>query len=230
MSASDFFGSIFSNSESVSVNSFFIVMGVALAVGILFSFLCYFKSKSSKSFLITTALIPAAVAMVIMLVNGNIGVGVAVAGAFGLVRFRSAQGSAKEILIIFIAMAAGLAFGTGYLAYGAIFIICAGAILFGLNYTKIWEKKTDNKTKVLKITIPEDLDYMNVFDDLFNKYTSKYELVKTKSINMGSMFRLTYTTSLKDPNQEKLFIDELRCRNGNLEICMERYVEETTLL
>ncbi len=224
------FASLFEDTTSVSVTNFFIVMAVALGAGIIYSFLCYFKGKSSKSFLITTALVPAAVAMVIMLVNGNIGVGVAVAGAFGLVRFRSAQGSAKEILIIFIAMAAGLAFGTGYLAYGAIFLVLAGVILFVLNLTKIWEKKSDKATKLMKVTIPEDLDYVSVFDDLFEQYTKDAELVKTKSVNMGSMFRLTYKLTLKDPSQEKKFIDDIRCRNGNLEIVMERYIEETSML
>ena len=212
------FASLFEDTTSVSVTNFFIVMAVALGAGIIYSFLCYFKGKSSKSFLITTALVPAAVAMVIMLVNGNIGVGVAVAGAFGLVRFRSAQGSAKEILIIFIAMAAGLAFGTGFLAYGAIFLVLAGIILLVLNLTKIWEKKSDKATKLMKVTIPEDLDYVSVFDDLFEQYTKDAELVKTKSVNMGSMFRLTYKLTLKDPSQEKKFIDDIRCRNGNLEI------------
>lgn len=224
------FASLFEDTTSVSVTNFFIVMAVALGAGIIYSFLCYFKGKSSKSFLITTALVPAAVAMVIMLVNGNIGVGVAVAGAFGLVRFRSAQGSAKEILIIFIAMAAGLAFGTGYLAYGAIFLVLAGIILSVLNLTKIWEKKSDKTTKLMKVTIPEDLDYVSVFDDLFEQYTKDAELVKTKSVNMGSMFRLTYKLTLKDPTQEKKFIDDIRCRNGNLEIVMERYIEETSML
>ncbi|MBO4695565.1 MAG: DUF4956 domain-containing protein [Clostridia bacterium] len=224
------FASLFEDTTSVSVTNFFIVMAVALGAGIIYSFLCYFKGKSSKSFLITTALVPAAVAMVIMLVNGNIGVGVAVAGAFGLVRFRSAQGSAKEILIIFIAMAAGLAFGTGYLAYGAIFLVLAGIILLVLNLTKIWEKKSDKSTKLMKVTIPEDLDYVSVFDDLFEQYTKDAELVKTKSVNMGSMFRLTYKLTLKDPSQEKKFIDDIRCRNGNLEIVMERYIEETSML
>ena len=224
------FASLFEDTTSVSVTNFFIVMAVALGAGIIYSFLCYFKGKSSKSFLITTALVPAAVAMVIMLVNGNIGVGVAVAGAFGLVRFRSAQGSAKEILIIFIAMAAGLAFGTGYLAYGAIFLVLAGIILLVLNFTKIWEKKSDKTTKLMKVTIPEDLDYVSVFDDLFEQYTKDVELVKTKSVNMGSMFRLTYKLTLKDPSQEKKFIDDIRCRNGNLEIVMERYIEETSML
>lgn len=224
------FASLFEDTTSVSVTNFFIVMAVALGAGIIYSFLCYFKGKSSKSFLITTALVPAAVAMVIMLVNGNIGVGVAVAGAFGLVRFRSAQGSAKEILIIFIAMAAGLAFGTGYLAYGAIFLVLAGIILLVLNLTKIWEKKSDKTTKLMKVTIPEDLDYVSVFDDLFEQYTKDAELVKTKSVNMGSMFRLTYKLTLKDPTQEKKFIDDIRCRNGNLEIVMERYIEETSML
>ena len=196
----------------------FLVLAVALTTGIVFSFLCYIKNKTTKSFLITTALIPSAVAMVIMLVNGNIGAGIAVAGAFSLVRFRSAQGSAKEICTIFISMAAGLAFGMGYLAYGSIFIILAGVVLLILDFTPIWNNNTNSLEKTLKITIPEDLNYTEVFDDIFEKYTKKHELIKTKTTNMGSMFKLTYNIILIDAKIEKEFVDEIRCRNANLEI------------
>ncbi len=216
-----FFESVFSDGTT-SAGHFFLSIAVALVIGFIFSFMCYFKTKSSKSFFITTALLPATVAVVIILVNGNIGAGVAVAGAFSLVRFRSAPGTAKEICIIFVAMAAGLAFGMGYLAYGAIFALIAGGVLIAFSTTKIWEKKPDIKEKKLIITIPEDLDYGSVFDDLLNKYTVKYDLIKVKSINMGSMFRITYNIILKDITLEKQFIDELRCRNGNLEISIER--------
>lgn len=217
----EFFGSVFSGTE-VSAAGFFAVLGAALVIGIVFSFMCYFKSQSSKSFYITTSLLPASVAMVIMLVNGNIGAGVAVAGAFGLVRFRSAQGSAKEICIIFIAMASGLALGMGYLAYSAVFTVLAGGILMLFSSFRLWERKPDNRNKILKITIPEDLDYGTVFDDLFTRYTSKAELVKVKTTNLGSMFQLTYRIMIKDCILEKDFIDEIRCRNGNLEIMVER--------
>lgn len=215
------FGSIFSSS-TVTVGEFFIIMGVSLLLGIIYSFICSIKSKSSKSFYISTSLIPLAVAMVIMLVNGNIGVGVAVAGAFGLVRFRSAQGSAKEIVQIFIAMAAGLALGVGYVAYAIIFTLIAAICLLLFDKFNVFEKKINNADKVLKITIPEDLDYNEVFNDLFARYLKTSELIRVKSVNMGSMFKLTYNITLNDYKLEKEFVDQLRCRNGNLEILVER--------
>ena len=215
------FGSIFSSS-TITVGEFFIILGVSLILGILYSLIISYKAKSSKSFYITTSLIPVAVAMVIMLVNGNIGVGVAVAGAFGLVKFRSAQGSAKEIVQIFIAMAAGLALGVGYVAYSVIFIIVAAICLLLFDKFKVFEKKSSNEEKVLKITIPEDLDYNEIFNDLFARYTKESELIRVKSTNMGSMFKLTYNIILNDYKLEKEFVDQLRCRNGNLEILIER--------
>lgn len=217
----NFTESIFTNSQ-ITVASFFIVLLVSLVAGFVFSWMCFFKGKSSKSFFITTAMIPACVAMVIMLVNGNIGAGVAVAGAFGLVRFRSAQGSAKQICIIFIAMAAGLAFGMGYVFYGSIFMVITGVMLMLFSAFKLWETKIDPLQKNMKITIPENLDYNSVFDDLLSKYTKEHELIKVKSTNMGSMFQLTYHIELKDSTLEKEFIDQIRCRNGNLEIMLER--------
>ena len=218
------FESVFKQSDgttSVTTLMFFLVLGVALVLGIIISMFSYYKGKSSKSFYIANAILPMAVAMVIMLVNGNIGVGVAVAGAFSLVRFRSAQGSAREILVIFISMATGLALGVGYIAYASIFAIVAGISLILFGKIKIWDKKTASEN-YLKITIPENIDYVTVFDDLFEKYTSKYELLKSKSSNMGSLFILTYEIELKDKKDEKKFIDELRCRNGNLEIQMSK--------
>lgn len=215
------FESIFKTNSNNILESIIVIL-IALIVGVGFSFMAYVKTKSSKSFFITTALLPMTVAIVIMLVNGNIGAGIAVAGAFSLVRFRSAQGSAKEICIIFIAMAAGLALGMGYIFYAIIFILISGSVLIVFSSTKIWERKPNLKEKRLQITIPEGLDYTTVFDDLLNKYTEKAELIKVKSVNMGSMFRITYLVILKDLLKEKKFIDELRCRNGNLEISLER--------
>ena len=218
-------------SESITVLQYFIIILSALLVGLCFAFMCFYKSKSSKNFLITLAMLPAAVAMVILLVNGNIGIGVAVAGAFGLVRFRSAQGNAKEITEIFVAMAAGLALGTGYIAYAVIFTLIAGLVLMLFTKTKLFEHKASSVEKIMKITIPEDLDYNEVFDDLFIRYTESHELVRVKSTNMGSLFRLTYEIKLIDKKLEKEFVDQLRCRNGNLEIQMERidYEEDKDL-
>ena len=202
--------------------SFFIVMMVSLIIGLGFALVCSYKSKSSKSFFVTTALIPACVSLVIMLVNGNIGAGIAVAGAFSLVRFRSAPGTAKEIVIIFISTAAGLALGMGYIVYAVVFIALASIVLFLLSKFSIFERKNAECEKLLKITIPESLDYENVFSDLFVKYTKDYKLVQVKSVNMGSMFKLTYAITLNTIKEEKEFIDELRVRNGNLEISLVR--------
>lgn len=216
-----FFDSVFTDG-TVTAGTFFLCLAVALASGIAYTFLCYFKSRSSKSFFITTAMLPAVVAVVIILVNGNIGAGIAIAGAFSLVRFRSAQGTAKEICTIFVSMTSGLAFGMGYLAYGVLFLLVMGAIMLVLSITKIWERKPDQKQKRVTITLPEDLDYTSVFEDVFSTYTTKHDLVKVKTVNMGSMFRITYDVILKNPADEKKFIDEIRIRNGNLEVLVAR--------
>ena len=152
-----------------------------------------------------------------MMVNGNVGTGVAVAGAFSLVRFRSVPGSAKDIGAIFIAMGAGLVSGMGYLGYAVLYTVILALIMAGYVHLNLWEKK-DTREKTLTITIPEDLDYTSVFDDLFDTYTDKWELSKVKTTNMGSLFKLTYQMTLKDSSKEKEMIDGLRCRNGNLEI------------
>lgn len=213
----ELFKSIFSSTK-ITVEIFFIIIFSAIILGAIFSFMCYFKSNSTKSFFVSTALIPVSVSMVIMLVNGNLGAGIAVAGAFSLVRFRSAQGSAREICIIFIAMTTGLALGMGYIAYAVCFVVICGLILIILQVTRILEPKVDTINKTLRIVIPENLNYTNVFDDVFKKYTKSAELIKVKTTNLGSMFQLTYKIALLDPKLEKEFIDEIRIRNGNLEV------------
>lgn len=215
------FDSLFESGD-ITVLAVFLSLGAALIAGVIFAFMCYYRSKSTKSFFISTALLPCVVALVIILVNGNIGVGIAIAGAFSLVRFRSAPGTAKEISVIFITMASGLAFGMGYIGYGSIFILALGGVLMLFERLNIWDKKIDIKEKRLKIVLPEELDYTKVFDDIFEKYTDKVELYKVKTVNMGSMFCLYYLITLKDLNNEKEFMDELRCRNGNLEVLIQR--------
>ena len=206
----------------ISTGDIFLCLGVALVMGIIFSFMSYYRSKSTKSFLVATSLLPLVVALVIILVNGNIGTGIAIAGAFSLVRFRSAPGTAKEICVIFIAMAAGLAFGMGYLAYGAIFMLVAGTALMIFEKINIWETKVDVTEKIVRVTIPEELDYTEVFEEVFEKYTTRYEIVQVKSINMGSMFKVYYQINLIDAKLEKELIDEIRVRNGNLEVSVQR--------
>lgn len=218
------FNSIFQESTGnvITTGDIFLALGVALLSGVVFATMCFYKTRSTKSFLMATSLLPMVVALVIILVNGNIGAGIAIAGAFSLVRFRSAAGTAKEICIIFISMAAGLTFGMGFLAYGAIFMVGAGAVLMLCETLKIWERKPVLKEKNVRITLPENLDYTSVFNDIFDKYAERYDMVKMKTTNMGSMFRVDYHIVMKDITKEKEMVDELRMRNGNLEVVVQR--------
>lgn len=206
-----------SGTSVISVSNFLLCIGLSLILGIIMAVSYTYKTRYTKSFLLTLAILPAVVCVVIMMVNGNVGTGVAVAGAFSLVRFRSAPGTAKEIGMIFLAMSAGLIAGMGYLGYAVLFtvILCLTFILY--NSLNFGEKRIASY-KTMAVTIPEDLNYTEVFDDVLNKYTSKYELKKVKTTNMGSMFRLTYDIALKDRSLEKEMIDAIRVRNGNLEI------------
>ncbi len=206
--------------SSVEIGGFLACLGAALAAGLIIALFFMYKSKPSKGFLATLALLPAIVCVVILMVNGNIGAGVAVAGAFSLVRFRSLPGSAKEIGAIFLAMAAGIVTGMGYLAYALLFVVIIGLVGILLANSRLGETKMLHCDKTMRITIPENLDYSGVFDDLFAEYTSKHCLTNVKTTNMGSLFKLTYNLTLKDSSAEKEFIDKLRCRNGNLEISL----------
>ena len=222
MSLNQLFTSIFDTSlaTSISIVDFLLCMGVSLLMGLFLAMTYTYRTKHTKSFVMTLAMLPAIVCVVIMMVNGNLGAGVAVAGAFSLVRFRSAPGTAKEIGTIFIAMGTGLATGMGYLGYAIVFTVILGII--SMLYTMSNVGDTKNTERTMRITIPENLDYTNVFDDLFEKYTKECQLMHVKTASMGSLFKLTYDVRLKNLEEEKNFIDELRCRNGNLEITMAR--------
>lgn len=213
----------------IAMSDFLLCIGVALLIGLFLALVYTYKSQYTMSFLVTLALLPAVVCVVIMMVNGNIGAGVAVAGAFSLVRFRSVPGSAKEIGSIFLAMSAGLVAGMGYLGYAVLFSLVLG--LATLFYQAIGSHRSKgDRNKTMRITIPEDLDYTHVFDDLMERYTVVHDVVSVKTTNMGSMFRITYHITLKDPTEEKAFIDALRCRNGNLEISISRQEVQTDAL
>lgn len=211
----------------ISLGDFLLCVVYALAVGLLLAACYMYRTRYTKSFVATLALLPSVVCVVIMMVNGNVGAGVAVAGAFSLVRFRSVPGTAKEIGAIFLAMGTGIIVGMGYLGYA---ILCA-AVLGGASalYSRLDFGCTKKSAlqKTLQITIPEDLDYTGVFDDILRQYASEYELVQVKTTHMGSLFRLTYHMTLRAANQEKQLLDELRCRNGNLEISVSKQVTET---
>ncbi|HEY8421103.1 MAG TPA: DUF4956 domain-containing protein [Thermoclostridium sp.] len=206
----------------ISISDFLICIGCSLAIGLIMAFAYMYRSRYTKSFISTVALLPAVVCVVIMMVNGNVGTGVAVAGAFSLVRFRSVPGTAKEITMLFLAMGAGLITGMGYLAFALLFTIIMCALIVLYNQLDFGAKKNAATYKTLNITIPEDLDYTGVFEEILEKYASSYELVKVKTTNMGSLFRLTYDLTLRDEKKEKEMIDKLRCRNGNLEITVSR--------
>ncbi|MBQ8910913.1 MAG: DUF4956 domain-containing protein [Oscillospiraceae bacterium] len=207
---------------TISVDKFLLCVGVALVCGI-FLALCYaHRTRYTRSFLATLAMLPAVVCVVIMMVNGNVGAGVAVAGAFSLVRFRSVPGTAKEITMLFLAMGAGLIAGMGYLAYAGLFTLILGIVSLVWAHLDFGAKKNTALYKTLNITIPEDLDYSQVFDGILKQYTTNFELTRVKTTNMGSLFRLTFDLTMKKDANEKEMIDALRCRNGNLEITVSK--------
>lgn len=196
--------------------SYIICTVVSLVLGLIIALSSGFKSRKSRSFLLSLFLLPAIVQTVIMLVNGSVGTGIAVMGAFSLVRFRSVPGSAKEIVSIFLAMATGLATAMGYVFLASLFVIIVCAVMMLSSFVKIKEK--DDLVRELRITVPEDLNYAHSFDDLFETYTKSVKLVTVKTTNMGSLYKLVYKIQLNDEEHIQSFIDDLRCRNGNLEI------------
>lgn len=222
--STNIFKGIFDNDliSVISISDFLLCVGISLLIGIFLAAVYTFKSRYTKSFVLTLAMLPAVVCVVIMMVNGNVGAGVAVAGAFSLVRFRSVPGTAKEIGTIFLAMGAGLVVGMGYLGYAVLFTLILGIFMLLCSALGLGTKKGNSRERILRVTIPEDLDYTEIFDDLFEQYTASHQLDSVKTTNMGSMFRLVYSIKLKNPLDEKKFIDEIRCRNGNLEVAMSK--------
>ena len=206
----------------ISITDFLLCLGFSLVLGLVMAFTYMYRTRYTKSFVVTLALLPAVVCVVIMLVNGNVGTGVAVAGAFSLVRFRSVPGTAKEICTLFLAMGAGLIAGMGYLGFSVLFTVVMCAMFLLYNRLDFGTKKNADAYKTFSITIPEDLDYSGVFDDIFAEYTVSHDLARVKSTNMGSMFKLTYNVVLQDASREKEMIDKIRCRNGNLEITVSK--------
>ncbi|MGN1304982.1 MAG: DUF4956 domain-containing protein [Oscillospiraceae bacterium] len=210
------FGSIFNTAVGMTDTDILICTLTSLLCGIAAAF-TYSRDKAhSKSLTSTLVVLPILVQAVIMMVNGNLGVGVAVMGAFSLIRFRSAQGNAKDITFIFLAMAVGLASGVGFVTFAAAVTVLLCVIILISN--KLILKKSSENERILKINIPEDLDYTGVFDDILSEYTSKNEILSVKTVNMGTMFELKYNITLKDASLEKKMIDAIRCRNGNLTV------------
>ncbi len=209
------------NTLTLTPGSMIICSLVSIALGLAIA-ACYMicTEKYTDSFVITLVILPILVQSVIMMVNGNLGTGVAILGAFSLVRFRSIPGTGREIGTIFFAMAVGLATGMGYIGYAAIFTVLVALVYVVLSKLHFGVQKEN--AKQLKITVPENLNYVGLFDDIFAKYLSEYELNKVKTTNLGSMFELTYKIKPVDENFEKEMLDEIRTRNGNLTVLCGR--------
>ena len=219
-----------SAATTLNVTDFLTCVATALVIGIIIAFVYTYKSRYTRSFVVTLVMLPAIVSVVIMMVNGNIGAGVAVAGAFSLVRFRSVPGTAKEIGTIFLAMGTGLVCGMGYLGYAVLFTLIMAGVMALTMASGIGGHKAASRDRRMQITVPEDLDYTTIFDDVLDTYTTDHELVRAKTTAMGSLFKLTYDITFRDTAKEKEFIDLLRCRNGNLEISITRQGGEADAL
>ena len=222
----DLFDSILAEGTqtTLTVGKFLICVGISLLAGLIYCLASSLFSRESRSLRLSLFFLPAVICVTVIMVNGNLGIGVAVAGAFSLVRFRSAPGSAKEMAVIFMTMCTGLITGVGYIAYALLFTVIMCAVLILAQLVSAKRSNTDRR-RILKITVPEDLDYEGIFDDIFDGYTSSHTLVGVKTSNMGSLYRLTYELTLKDAKSAKAFIDSLRVRNGNLEISLLRHAD-----
>ncbi len=214
------FSTMFPVTGSMTLGAFLTCLITALVLGILAAAVYSYRTEYTRSFVTTLAMLPAIVCVVIIMVGGNLGAGVAVAGTFSLVRFRSVPGTAREVCTLFLSIAVGIACGMGFPVFGAVFAVLMCLVSLVLSAVNFGGRKNEQLRKILRITVPEDLDYTGVFDDLLKKYTVQAELVGVKTTNLGSLNKLTYRLTLKKAGVEKAFLDELRCRNGNLEISL----------
>ena len=216
------FDNIIEAAGSVGPQEFLLCIASALVSGLILSGLYMYRNRHSGSYAVTVVCLPAIVSAIIMAVSGNIGAGIAVAGAFSLVRFRSAPGSAKEIAVLFLAMASGLLCGMGYIAYALLFAVSVGLIFFTLTAIDFGGKREKNEERIVKIVIPEDVDYGTEIEPVLDDYTVSHELISVRSANMGSMYKLKYRVTMKDLAKQKELIDKVRVRNGNLEVAVMR--------
>ena len=213
---------------ALDLRTFVVCIGAALCLGLLNAGVFMFRNRYSAGFVMTLSLLSPMVAMVIMLVNGNVGAGVAVAGTFSMIRFRSAPGTAQEISSIFLSVVVGICCGMGYVGVAALFFVGMAAVTVALNLLRFGE--SEGEEKELRILVPEDLEYDEMFDDIFAEYTRDHRLDKVKTVSMGTMYELRYTIVLKDQRRTKAMIDAIRCRNGNLTVsCGTHRIEEAKL-
>lgn len=218
--------SIIKTTAELSIENLLLCSLTSIGLGIVVSLVHRFTSKYNKNFLITLAVLPVLVQSIILMVCGNLGTSVAILGAFSLVRFRSLPGTSKEILSVFFAMTVGLATGMGQLLFAVIITVIVSLLLIILSKIKYGN---GGNTKILKVTLPDNLDYTEIFDDIFDKYLKRYDLERVKTTNLGSLFELTYNVVLKSNINEKEFIDEIRSRNGNLKIILSHPIENNEL-
>jgi len=218
--------SIIKTATELSIETLLLCSLTSVGLGIVISLVHRFTSKYNKNFLITLAVLPILVQSIILMVSGNLGTSIAILGAFSLVRFRSLPGTSKEILSVFFSMTIGLATGMGQLLFAVIITVIVSLLLIILSKIKFGDR---GNTKILKVTLPDNLDYTEVFDDIFDKYLKSYSLEKVKTTNLGSLFELTYSVVVKSDINEKEFIDEIRSRNGNLKIILSHPIDSNEL-
>jgi len=219
------FSSIFNSSAAgLYITTALICAGVALVLGVAIAITHLKTSQTTKGFLVTLAVLPLLVMAVMIMINGNLGTSIAILGAFSLIRFRSIQGRAKDLLSVFFAMMVGLALGMGHILFAVTISVIAIIAIVLFSCTHLLEP--DSKDRVLKIVIPEDLDYDEAFMDIFSKYTSRAKLVRMKTVNMGSLYKLTYDVKLRRGVKEKEFLDEIRIKNSNLKVLLSEPCQE----
>ena len=213
------FNSIFDSSTvGLEINTALIAAGVALVLGVVLAITHKLTSQTTKGFLITLAVLPVLVMAVMIMINGNLGTSIAILGAFSLIRFRSIQGRAKDLLSVFFAMMIGLACGMGHILFGVVITVVAIIAIVLFSVTRFLEP--NKKEKRLVVVVPEDLNYEEAFKDILKKYTSRADLIAMKTVNMGSLYNLTYNVKMKAGVSEKEFVDELRVKNCNLQVIL----------
>lgn len=217
---SSIFDSVITGDFSVSI--YLLCLLIAGLCGLVTALAVSAKNTVSRSFFLSLVVLPVIVSTVVLMVNGNVGTGIAVAGAFSLVRFRSAAGKAKDISSIFLVMTAGLACSAGYLAIALMFTLIASAMILLFSHIPM----RCDRFLDLHITVPESLHFADAFDDLFTQYTRQWKLVRVKTSNMGSLYKLDYKIEMKEFSAVQSFLDALRCRNGNLEIALLESIQE----
>lgn len=211
--------------SGLNLSNILICAAMSIVLGLIIALVNKKTANYSKNFAMTLAILPILVQVVVMMVNGNLGTGVAILGAFSLVRFRSIPGTSREIMSVFFAMSVGLATGTGFIWFAAMITAIVSALIIAFDYLKIFDSNSSSQT--LKITMPEDINHDEAFAAVFEKYKVPATLERIKTKNMGSLFELTYIVTLLDSTDRKKFINDLRVRNGNLAISLfESKLEE----